>query len=84
MGAPSGLRLRGKEPEGGYRSSSVAKSRRYFATGRDQLPWIDGQPDAARFISRCVLYMAVPLIESISVTALVDAARGREIERREE
>jgi hypothetical protein len=54
-----------KSPKGGYRSSSVAKSRCCFATGRNQLPVIDGQPDAARSNSRSVFCMAVPLIEGI-------------------
>jgi hypothetical protein len=48
-----------ESPEGGYRSSSV--------TGRDQLPAIDGQPAAARYISRCVACMAVPLLSMGSV-----------------
>jgi hypothetical protein len=40
-----------------------------FANGRDQLPVIDGQPSAARFISRSVLNLAVPFdnIESSSL-----------------
>ena len=59
--APSGTR----SPKGGYRSSSVARLRKSFATGRDQLPVIVGQPRAARWNSRCVRCMAVPLIESI-------------------
>jgi hypothetical protein len=57
-----------KSPTGGYRSSSAAKSRYIFATGRDQLPGIDGQPNTARLTSRSVLCMAVPWIEFISVT----------------
>lgn len=43
-----------RSPKGGYRSSSV--------TGRDQLPKIDGQPAAARCMSRSVVRMAVPLL----------------------
>jgi len=55
-----------KSPGGGYRSSSVTKSRYLFATGRNQLPVIDGQPDTAR-CALC-LCMAIPWIESISVS----------------
>jgi hypothetical protein len=54
------------------------------ATGRDQLPVIDGQPTAARFKSRSVLCMAVPLIEGISVSPLLTAAfAAKKIERGE-
>ena len=67
-----------RSPRGGYRSSSVPKWREFFATGRDQLPVIDGQPTAARFKSRSVFCMAVPLIESISVSLLLTAAEAVE------
>src|SRR5678815_3811949 len=43
-----------------------------------QLPVIVGQPRAARWNSRCVCCMAVPLIESISVTLQMDAAAAAE------
>ena len=48
------------EPEGGYRVGWVPCSRQSFANGRDQLPVIDAQPSAARFVSRSVLNLAVP------------------------
>lgn len=74
------LRLRGWSPKSGYRVGSVLKSRYSFATC-DQLPIvvcrIDGQPSTTRLDSRSDLCMAVPWIESISVSPLLHAAQGR-------
>jgi hypothetical protein len=82
VGAPSGLRRRGRSPSGGYCirywAGTALVSRQRGAPRRAQQP-IDGQPTAARLNSRSATCLAVSWMKGILNDAVVNTAGPRSL-----